>query len=260
MSRQESSTAVLVGVGEMGGVFARALLRSGHVVVPVNRGSDVAAVAAGWPDPDLALIAVGELDLPGVLANLPTNWNHRACLLQNELVPAVWEGSGIVDPTVVVAWFEKKPGQDVSVIVPSPIGGPNTSRLIDALATVGIPAFEVAEADGLAAELVAKNLYILTCNIAGLMVGETVDDVWNGNRELAEAVASDVLDIQEHLFEHPVDRIDAVAKMRAAIEADPNHKATGRSAEDRLARAIRTADSAGLEVPMLRSVAARATG
>ena len=30
---------VLVGIGEMGGVFARAFLRAGHPVYPVNRST-----------------------------------------------------------------------------------------------------------------------------------------------------------------------------------------------------------------------------
>jgi len=54
---------VLVGIGEMGGVFARGLLRSGHPVHPVTREQSMAELAIDLPSPELVLIAVGEKDL-----------------------------------------------------------------------------------------------------------------------------------------------------------------------------------------------------
>jgi hypothetical protein len=44
--------------------------------------------------------------------------------------------------------------------------------------------------------------------------------------------------------------------MLAAFDGDPEHKCMGRSAPARLARAIRQADEAGLDVPRLREIAA----
>ena len=250
------ATAVVIGMGEMGGVFARALLRSGHIVVPVTRETDVAATAAAYPEPDIALITVGEADLPGVLAALPAPWKHRSGMLQNELLPRDWEAAGIANPTVAVVWFEKKPGQDVKVIIPSPIGGPFSSQLVASLATLGIPARETADAADLTAELVTKNLYILTANIGGLRTGGTVDELWNEHRDFAARVADEVLDIQEWLVGAELDRDRHVAGMEAAIAGDPDHKATGRSAPARLARALRHAAEAGIETPQLAAIAA----
>ena len=127
---------VLVGVGEMGGVFARGLLRSGHPVFPVNRGDDLAARAAEIPDPELVLVAVAEADLPGVLERMPEAWADRLGLLQNELLPADW--AAFPDPTVISVWFEKKPGQDAKVIIPSPVFGPQAGLIADALESIGI--------------------------------------------------------------------------------------------------------------------------
>lgn len=252
-------TAIVIGMGEMGGVFSRALLKSGHIVVPVTRETDVADAVAQYPDPAVALITVGEADLPGVLQALPPAWKACAGMLQNELLPRDWRAAGIEDPTVAVVWFEKKPGQDVKVIIPSPIGGPYAAPLIEALATIGIPATPAADAADLTAELVTKNLYILTANIGGLVTGGTVDHLWNGNREMATQVASEVLDVQEWLVGAELDRDRHVAGMEAAIAGDPEHKATGRSAPARLARAIAHADEAGLAVPRLRAIAATVT-
>ena len=247
-------TAIVIGMGEMGGVFSRALLKSGHIVVPVTRETDVTAAAAAYQEPDIALITVGEADLPGVLHALPDSWKSRAGLLQNELLPRDWEGAGISDPTIAVVWFEKKPGQDVKVIIPTPLGGPYATELQAGLASLGIQASVTADAADLTAELATKNLYILTMNIGGLVTGGTVDDLWNRNRELATEIASEVLDIQEWLVGTPLDRPRHIAGMEAAITGDPEHKATGRSAPSRLARALGHAAEAGIEVPRLAAI------
>lgn len=249
-------TAVIIGIGEMGGVFARALLKSGHVVVPVTRHSDIAATADSYPTPAVTLITVGESDLPAVLEDLPDPWKGRAGLLQNELLPRDWNAAGLNDPTVAVVWFEKKPGQDVKVIIPTPIGGPYASHLKDALATIAIPSTVVVNEDDLTTELVTKNLYILTVNIAGLETGGSVTDVWYGNADLARSVADEVLDIQEWLTGRRLDRQRHIAGMEEAIAGDPEHKATGRSAPARLSRALEHARQAGIATPRLLEIAA----
>ncbi len=250
------ATAVVIGMGEMGGVFARALLKSGHIVVPVTRQTDLHAAGAAYPDPDVVLITVGEADLADVLAALPAPWKRRAALLQNELLPRDWEAHGIVDPTVAVVWFEKKRGQDVKVIIPSPIGGPYASELAAALDTIGIPCSVVADADELTAELVTKNLYILTANIGGLTTRGTVDDLWNNHRDFATGVADEVLAIQSWLAGCDLDTARHIAGMERAIAGDPEHGATGRSAPARLARALHNAAHAGIAAPQLQAIAA----
>ena len=45
------NTVVMIGLGQLGRVFAGGLLRTGHVVVPVNRGDDMVEVAGRHPDP-----------------------------------------------------------------------------------------------------------------------------------------------------------------------------------------------------------------
>lgn len=246
---------IVVGIGEMGGVFARGLLRAGRPVVPVVRATDPAAVAAEFPRPDLVLVAVAEDDLDAVLASLPGSWHDRVGLLQNELLPRTWERHGLVDPTVAVVWFEKKPGRDVQVIVPTPVVGPASSILVDALDAVGIAAAAVPDTE-LVPTLVAKNLYILVSNLAGLRVGGTVGELWGRHRDLALAVAQDVLALQEAMLGGSVDRGRALAAMAEAFAADPEHAAMGRSAPRRLSRALRHADELGVEVPTLRSLAA----
>jgi hypothetical protein len=244
---------VIIGMGEMGGVFGRAFLTAGYPAYPVRRGDDLGELAAVVPAPALVLVTVGEDDLEAVLAALPVAWRGIVGLIQNELLPRTWEAHGIDTPTVAVVWFEKKPGTAVTVILPSPVAGPAAELVVGALGSIGIAA-EVIAADELVDALVAKNLYILTANIGGLHTGGSVSDVWN-DRELADAVVREVLAIQESQVGSPIDHDRAVATMVSAFEADPGHAATGRSAPRRLDRALRHAEEAGIEVPALRAIA-----
>ena len=251
------SPVVVIGIGEMGGVFARGFLRAGYPVFPATRQSDLAEVARAIPTPELVLVAVAENDLHGVLEQLPPAWFQRIGLLQNELLPGDWEQYGFAQPTVISVWFEKKKGQDVKVLIPSPAFGPQAGLLQEALDSIGIPVRTLASATELLFELVVKNVYIVTTNCAGLVTGGTVSDLWDNHRELAEAVAREVIRLQESLTGQTFDDDALIHGMLTAFEGDPEHKCMGRSAPARLARALRQADNAGLDVPRLREIAAR---
>lgn len=248
---------VLVGIGEMGGVFGRAFLKAGHPVYPVTRET-MGAVKRGAQAPEAVVIAVGEKDLQDVLATVPGEWKDRLVLLQNELLPKDWKRYGL-SPTVISVWFEKKPGQDVKVIIPSPVFGPKAELVSEALGAIGIPCNVLRNEDELLFELILKNLYILTVNIAGLKVGGTVGELWNDHQDLARAVAADVLDLQFHLAGKEFTREELIKGMVAAFEGDMDHKCMGRSAPARLERALAQAKEAGLDVPALKEIAASHT-
>lgn len=250
---------VVIGIGELGAVFARGLLRRGHPVYPVTRDMDMAAVAAALPQPRLALLAVAEKDLHAALRAIPPAWRDRLGLLQNELLPRDWLADGIERPTVISVWFEKKQGQDSKVLLPSPAFGPQAGLLCAALEGIGIAARELADADRLLFELARKNVYILTTNIAGLTLpgGTDVDALWSQHQALAREVAGEVMDIQFQLIGTELPRERLIAGMVEGIEGDLKHKCMGRSAPARLSRAIGHADQFGLAVPKLRAIAAQ---
>lgn len=250
---------VIIGIGEMGGVFARGFLRLGHPLYPVRRDSgDLAMLASQIPAPALVLVAVGEQDLAQVLDAMPDAWRDRLALLQNELLPR--DFSHLPEPTVISVWFEKKKGQDAKVIIPSPVHGPASGLIADALAEVDIPTHVLASADQLLFQLVVKNLYILTTNIAGLRVGGTVSELWSQHPDLARAVASDVIDIQEAMTGREFDRTRLLEAMAHAFDGDPDHRCMGRSAPARLQRALEHADHYRLEAPTLRAIAGEHAG
>jgi hypothetical protein len=249
---------IIIGIGEMGGVFARGFLRLGHPVYPATRSTGLSALAHHLDTPAVVLVAVAESDLAGVLQQLPEAWQSRLALLQNELLPA--DFAHLDEPTVITVWFEKKPGQEVKVITPSPVYGPQAQLLHDALGAINIPVRMLDSSDQLEFELVAKNLYILTTNIAGLVTGGTTGTLWGEHQQLAREVAADVIALQQALTGHSYDRDALINAMLEAFDGDRQHNCTGRSAPARLQRALRHADRYGLAVPALRRIAAQQAG
>ena len=255
MKEQQNAPIVIIGIGEIGSVIARGFLRTGRTVIPVTRSMDMNEQAAQTPEPEAVIVAVGETTLPDILANMPKAWKDRLILIQNELLPKDWQVFDL-KPTVISVWFEKKKGQDVKVVVPSPIYGENAPLLAEALAELDIPCEILNDSDQLVFELLRKNFYILTSNIAGLKVGGTVSELWENHQQFAKDVITDIHCIQEYLVGDGIDKKALTKAMLIAFNGDPDHGCMGRSAPARLQRALEITDKAGLEVPTLKSLAA----
>jgi len=248
---------VIIGMGEMAGVFARGFLRSGYPVTPVTRKMNMQKMAAQISDPELVLVAVAEADVQNVLSNLPEQWKQNLVLLQNELLPNDWQQHQL-NPTVISVWFEKKKGQDYKVLIPSPAYGEKAKLLVDILASIDIAARELNTADDLLFELVVKNVYILTTNIAGLKVGGNVAELWDNHQALAKTVADEIIQLQSKLCAQTFNSEALIKAMLVAFEGDPNHNCMGRSAPARLARALQLAEQYQLNLPVLNDIAAKA--
>lgn len=252
----KEQTIVIIGLGQLGRVFAGGFLRVGCPVFPVNRGDNMGQIAARVPEPALVLLAVAEADLHPAIVALPAAWRSRLGLIQNELLPRDWEAHQIANPTVASVWFEKKKGTDAKPLIPTPVHGPQAQLVCAALNGIEIPARSVESEDELLYELVRKNVYILTTNIAGIQTGGNVGELWAKHRMLASEIANEVMDIQEWLTGRKHNRDKLLNGMLEAFEADPLHGCKGRSAPDRLKRNLGFADEAGLAVPKLREIAA----
>ena len=246
---------VIIGVGEMGGVFARGLLRSAYPVFPVVRDADIQQMAQHIADPELVLVAVAENDLHAVLEQIPANWRDVLVLLQNELLPADWQRHKLNNPTVISVWFEKKKGQDAKVIIPSPVFGPKADVIHDALASIDIASAVVDSAEALLFELVVKNVYILTTNISGLETGGNVGELWSQHRDTATAVANEVIQVQQALTGQQFDNEKLLDAMVKAFAGDPQHQCMGRSAPARLKRALDLAQQHNISVPKMSAIA-----
>jgi hypothetical protein len=245
---------IIIGVGELGGVFARGFLRLGYPVYPVTREINILDVVKNYPDPKLVLVAVAEKDLSNILKTIPVQWRNRLVLLQNELLPHQWKIHNIDDPTVVIVWFEKKKGQGCKVLLPSRIYGPNDRFIVDALESLEIPGKILVSEEELLLELVIKNIFVLTINIAGIKTGGTVRTLWLEHNEFARQIADEVIEIQEWLTGATFPRDNLINGLTEAINSDPEHKCKGRSALERLARVLKIGDDAGLRLPKIRKI------
>ena len=245
---------IIIGIGELGGVFARGFLRIGYPVYPITRGMDLAEEAQLIPEPTLILIAVGEPDLHLVLKAIPVHWKDRVVLLQNELLPRDWEVHDLSNPTIIVVWFEKKKGIDVKPSVPSPVYGPKAALIESALGALDIQTRRIDTPEELINELIHKNLHILTMNITGLVTGGTLGDLLEKHQELTREVAEELIEVQDWLTEVQLPRDELVRRTLKGFASFPDQLSMGRSAPERLDRAIRIADQADLPVPRLRAI------
>ena len=250
---------VIIGMGEMGKIFAQGLLSLGVPVVPAIRGTDLVILGEHLYNrnlfPRMVLAALPEERLDRARYYAPHYWMNRMAFVQNELLPRDLFGY-FSQPTVMSVWFEKKKDRPLKVIQPSPVHGPHAQLLHDALATLGIPSRVLDSADEMLFEQVVKNLYILTTNIAGLQVGGDVATLWSQHRELARAVADDVITLQEALTGEQFDRGALLDAMLQAFDNDPTHQCMGRSAPARLQRALANAAQYEVTLPRLAEIAA----
>ncbi len=250
------NSVVVVGIGEMGSVFARGFLRLGHPVFPVVRDMKMDELARQLAEPELVVIAVAEKDIHTVLRAMPECWRDRLVLLQNELLPEDWKKHKL-EPSIISVWFEKKKGMDTKVIIPSPVFGKHAQLVADALNAIDISTTVLGSAEELLFELVLKNVYILTTNIAGMQTGGTVGELWSKHRQLATEVANQIIQLQEKLTGQALNKERLLEKMVHAIKGDPEHGCRGRSAPARLERALTLADEHGLDLPRLKQIAGK---
>ncbi len=253
MSKQIKHPIVVVGIGEIGSVFARGFLRLGATVIPITRQMDIKKQSEKIDEPEAVIVAVGEGELQSVLSDIPKKWHDRLVLIQNELLPRDWNSHHLY-PTVISVWFEKKKGQDVKVVVPSPVFGKHAALVADALDELDIPTVILETPDELVFELLRKNFYILTSNIAGLKVGGNVGELWSKHQDFAKDVITDINTIQQHLVGYVIDKEKLTQAMLIAFDGDPEHGCMGRSAPARLERALEIASNASLDVPTLQSL------
>jgi ketopantoate reductase len=122
-----------------------------------------------------------------------------------------------------------------------------------------VNATEIA-ASALVPSLVVKNLYIVGANVLGLALGGTTGELVERHRARTESVLREVLAIERARVEADPAVVDddVIARTLDAFRADPNHGTLGRTAPERLARAMERARNLGIATPELDAISARA--
>ncbi len=245
---------VIVGVGELAGVFSYGFLKCGYPVYPITRSMNLTEQHRRIPTPKFVLVTVQESELHSVLKQMPEEWQDKVGLVQNELLPRDWLMHKIINPTVTVVWFEKKKNKALTNILQSPSFGPNALIVSNALHAVDIPAPILDDEHDLLYELVRKSLYILTVNIAGLVNNCTVGELWLNNQTLAREIAEEVIFILESLTGKQLPREKLIIGMVEGIKDCPQRHCLGRSAESRLTRVLKSAREKNLKTPKLTEI------
>lgn len=253
MNNYPQQDIIVIGLGELGSVFARAALKQGYRVVPVLRHSNRAELAR-LSAPVAVIVCVGEQDLVDTLATLPNEWQEKLVLIQNELLPKDFQ-TLIPEATVISVWFEKKKGMDSKVVQSSPVFGKQAQLIVKLLASLDLPAYALTNAQELEYQLALKNVYILSTNIAGLLVGGDVNELAQTHRDLLTAVVTDVMALQQAQIDQTLNTDQIINDLLTAFNGDPEHKCMGRSAPARLTRALKLGQTLGLELPTLTRIA-----
>ncbi|NOR80057.1 MAG: hypothetical protein GQ529_04365 [Methyloprofundus sp.] len=245
---------VIIGMGELGGVFARGFLRCGHPVYPITRQMNLIEESNKIPAPTLVLISVQENGLHSVLEQIPKHWQNKLGLIQNELLPKDWLTHNIEDPTVAVVWFEKKKSMELTSILYTPCYGPNASLISNALLSLGESAPILKNEEDLLYELLRKTVYILTVNTAGLVQNCSVGELWHKHQALAREIATEIILIQESLTgkQLPIEKL--INGMAEGIKDCPHRYCLGRSAPARLKRWLTYAAQFNIATPKLLEI------
>lgn len=250
-------TSIVIGLGELGSVFATGLLKNGHQVIPVLRHDNLQEIAKAHPQPDSIWTCVAEKDIKIVLSSIPDTWQQQLILIQNELLPQDWLEHDISEPTVISVWFEKKAGKLPQVVLPSVVQGKLAAEVMDVYSKLELPCRQLDTDSALLFELVVKNIYIQTTNIAGLVAGGTTKVLLEEHHQLMQAVVKEVIQLQEALTRQRFDHDNLIQAFITACYGDPNHNCMGRSAPARLARAIALAKEHQLNLPAINDIAAQ---
>lgn len=249
---------VVWGVGELGTWLGGAALRAGLRVTPITRAQKPDEVWAGVPPRTPVLVAVGEDALDGVLRAVPSARALDVVLLQNELFPEAWQQRGVT-PTVLVPWFLKKRGQPELVGRPTRVFGAQAKLFGELHDALGVPWLELTDEQALHQALVEKYAFILTINALGLLKDRTLG-VWVSEDPMrVEALAREATRLGALRCGASVDEQASVEATFEGMHALKTIAARGRTASERVRRALSHARERGLAMPELERVAREAT-
>ena len=245
---------VIYGLGELGRLYGAAALRAGMRVTPIVRESDPARVLAGLDVDVPILVAVGEAALDEVLATIPRERGRDVIMLQNDLFPSRWRAHQL-EPTVLVAWLLKKRGTPLTVARSSPVYGPHAALMRTLHEVLGAPVNVLASEAALHQALIAKYAFILGINALGMLRDRTLAGWLQEDPLRVRALTGEAAALGAALCEAPLDRSACERAVGEALHALGQMSARGRTAAQRVRRALTQAEELGIAVPELARAA-----
>lgn len=245
--------AVVIGVGNLGRLYAGGLLRAGYSLAPIRRETDPAPVLLAHPPGTPLLCAVGEADLAAVIDAVPVDRRCDLLCLQNELFPADLDALGAPDAGLAVAWTLAKPGFPVIVGRRAAASGAAAPAFARACEALGHPC---VLSDDPGWEAATKYAFIVAVNALGLCESTTLERWVTADRQQVEVVVRESCALALARIGES-DRIDdALSEVWEGIHGFGPLPCRGRSSRSRVARALERARELGTPTPHLRSIAA----
>ncbi len=155
----------VIGVGQIGGVFAQGALRLGARVQAFTRQRPLTSQDQLEPD-ELIVVSTPEGEHERVFAAIPESLYSHVCLVQNELL--LIGAEQLTSANWGMIWFSKKAGTGIDVCGTNAFVGPQAEAFAEVLRASNLEAETVraAERGRIAAE---KYAFILALNALGLL-------------------------------------------------------------------------------------------
>jgi ketopantoate reductase len=245
---------IIVGIGELGKLLGAGALRAGVRVTPVTRAQRLEDVLAQVGPDAPVLVSVAEDALDPLLAALKTARRRQIALLQNELFPSRYRAHGLA-PSVLVPWILQKRGLPTMVARPSPLFGPLADLFAEIFGALSLPHVRAHDEGELAQALVDKYTFILTINALGVSADRTLGTWLQEDPALVWDVCEDATRLGQALVEAPIDPARARLACDEGMHALAQIPARGRTARERLLRALAHARRLELSLPALARIA-----
>ena len=245
--------AAVIGLGNLGRLYAGGWLRAGYAVHPIGRRTDARAVLNGLPERTPLLCAVGEASLANAVEAVPPARRGDLIFVQNELFPEDLQRLGTPDATIAVVWTLVKAGFPLILGRRLAVTGPQEEAFAEACAALEHPVLAGAP---IGWECATKYAFIVAMNALGLLRADTLGAWLADDPERVEALIADACRVALARIGAPeTDLARAVAEVAEGVEGFRALPCRGRSSAARVARALNTAETLGIHIPALRDAA-----
>lgn len=249
----------VIGLGNLGRLYAGGALKAGRVVCPVNRGDDVVAALARSGPGDPVLVGVGEAALPAVCAALPAERRADAILVQNGLARPRMRELGVGGATLAVVWTLEKPSFARLESLPMGAYGPQATFMREATAAIGLrcatSGIEGSTDAGIdeGTDAAAKHAFILAINALGLVRPITVGEWLESDPARVDAFVAEGARLAGPMLGVQADPTKVAGRARAGMSGFGALPCRGRTALDRVDAARAFAATRGIPTPALDS-------
>lgn len=246
------NAVVVYGIGEIGSLVARGALSAGVTVVPIVRETDRGAAFAGVHAFTPVVLAVPESALEAAVRDVPPDRRGDLVFVQNEIFPQTTHALGLDRPTVATLWVLRKRGLPALGARPSTVSGPHAAAMAKFLGKAGVAAVAVDERTALV-DVVLKYAFIVAANALGVRGEGTLGEWLAHDAALVDALLTEGVALGSAHAGHAVDVNTLVVDARDAVRAFSAMPARGRTARERVERAVRSAAELGVRAPTLRA-------